>query len=284
MKPFLVELGSQAGLGLFSQRQQLGVPIEVAVGLPRGAIGVALHFLLGEGMRLHHVLLQHAIGVRGLNLPRLQLRIEKRPRCPQQPVVERNQLPLERHVRLHDVFRIQPPTLDVGAVKGVANSGERNSVLEHRVELQLMSRPRLVRDQGPGRGIEGEVVILLGRLLSRRRRNIQRQDKLALLPAIVQEGRRHHVGRRLLRGLGRRGNANSRRPVGQGDNLLVDDNLLDLLQPFLVERQNRSPLELLFFELPHHVAIVARGEMPLLGDPGRNGLHLSLEFGERLMR
>ena len=62
-------------------------------------------------------------------------------------------------------------------------------MLQHRVELQLVPRPRLVRRHRPCHRVKGEVVVLVRRA-ARRRRNIQRQHKLALLPGVVQHRRR----------------------------------------------------------------------------------------------
>src|SRR5580698_4596847 len=44
----LLEFSPELAFGLLAQRQQARVAVEVAVGLPRGAIGEALHLLLGE--------------------------------------------------------------------------------------------------------------------------------------------------------------------------------------------------------------------------------------------
>ena len=88
-------------------------------------------------------------------------------------------------------------------------------MFQHGIELQLVSRAGFVRGQRPGRRIEGEVVIFLGAGLPRPGGNIQGQNELALLPGVVQKRRRHHVRRRLLRGLGRSGNPDARRAVRQ---------------------------------------------------------------------
>ena len=55
------------------------------------------------------------------------------------------------------------------------------------------------------------------------------------------------MGCGLLRGFGGGGDANPSGPVGERDNLLVDDDLLDLLQPLFVEGKNSVADELLFF-------------------------------------
>jgi hypothetical protein len=66
-------------LHFLAQRQQPRVAIEVTVGLPRRAIGKALHLFLGKGVADHHVLLQHLVGTLGCHRAALQLRIEERP-------------------------------------------------------------------------------------------------------------------------------------------------------------------------------------------------------------
>src|SRR5271165_2288364 len=77
VKLLLVEPGSQRLLCLLAQRDQLGVAIEIAVGLTRCAIGEALDLLLGEGVRQHHVVLQYTKSIGGRDLAGLELRIEK---------------------------------------------------------------------------------------------------------------------------------------------------------------------------------------------------------------
>ena len=150
-------------------------------------------------------------------------------------------------------------------------------MFEHGIKLQLVAGTGLVRGERPGRRIESEVVVFLGAGLAGPCRNIQRQNKLALLPGIVQKWRRHHVRRRLLRGLGRGGNPDSRRAIGQRDDLFLDDDLFDLLQPLLVKRQNGVAHQLLLLQLADHVAIVARRQVPLLRDLLRDRLHLGLK-------
>ena len=125
-------------------------------------------------MRQDYILLQHAIGVCRRYLTGLQLWIEKRTSGSLQPHLQRDQLAFERHIRLDEVLRIQSPTFGVGAVEGVADPRQRHAMLQHGVELQLMSRPRFVRGQRPGRGIGREVVVLFRGGLARTCGNIQR--------------------------------------------------------------------------------------------------------------
>ena len=90
--------------------------------------------------------------------------------------------------------------------------------------------------------------------------------------------------RGLLRGLGRCSDADSRRAVGQRDDLLLGDDFLNLFQAVLVERQNRVADKLLLLQFTDDVAIVARRQFVFLGNFCRNRLHLALDFGERLVR
>jgi hypothetical protein len=90
VEPLLVELGTHRRFSIFPQSKQLGEAIVVAVRLTRSAIGVAFHFFLGECRRLHHIPLEHALGIGRLNLAGLQLRIEERPCRPQEPIVKRD--------------------------------------------------------------------------------------------------------------------------------------------------------------------------------------------------
>ena len=55
------------------------------------------------------------------------------------------------------------------------------------------------------------------------------------------------MGCGLLRGFGGGSDANTSGAVGERDNLLVDDDLLDLLQPIFVEGKDSVADELLLF-------------------------------------
>ncbi len=118
-------------------------------------------------------------------------------------------------------------------------------MLNHGIELQLVTRPRLMRRQRPRNGIKGEIVVLVLRAAGRRW-DVERQHELAALAGVVEEGRRRHMRGRLLRGLGRGGEANDRGACGQRDQLFRRDDLFDLLKPALVERQNGLAGDLLF--------------------------------------
>ena len=188
----------------------------------------------------------------------LQLRIEERARRAQQAQLQREQLPVDRLVRLHDVLGVQAPAFRVGGVEGVQRPRQAHALLDHGIELQLVPGTRLVRGQRPGDGVEGEVVVLVA-LAAAGRRYVQRQHELAALAGVVQERRRHHVRRRLLRGLGRGSQADDGRPARQGHELVLGDDVLDRVQPLVEERQDCLARNLLLLQLADHVAVVADG-------------------------
>ena len=88
--------------------------------------------------------------------------------------------------------------------------------------------------------------------------NVQRQNELALLPGVVQERRRRHVRRGLLRGLG--GDAIRMRAGRAGSVTRCCFRMIffDLLQPVLIKRQDRVAHHLLLLQFTNHLAIVAR--------------------------
>ena len=89
---------------------------------------------------------------------------------------------------------------------------------------------------------------------------------------------------RLLRGLGRGGQANDGGAVRQRDQMLPADDVLDFGQRLLVVRQDLIRGELVLLERADDVAIIGRGKMPLLRDLGRQLLHVALHLSEALMR
>src|SRR5262249_31421801 len=103
--------------------------------LPRGTKRVALNLLIREGRGKNAILGQHLRGLGWLNLARLQLGIKKRALRSQQSELQRDQLPFERHVRLRDVLGVETPALDIRAVERVSRARQRNTVLDHRIEL-----------------------------------------------------------------------------------------------------------------------------------------------------
>jgi len=104
-----------------------------------------------------------------------------------------------------------------------------------------------VRGQSPRGRIERKVIVLIGSFLPWTRRNIQGQHEFPALSRIVQEGRRLHMWRRLLRRFCRRRNADLRRTIRQRNNLVLDNDLLDLMQPVFIGGKNRLADQLLLF-------------------------------------
>ena len=153
-------------------------------------------------------------------------------------------------------------------------------MLEHGIELQFVAGTGFVGGERPGRGVESEVIVFFGRALAGRRGAVQGKDELAFFSSVVQKGRRLHVGRGLLRGFGGGGDANSRRAIGQRDDLVISDDLLNLLQAIFVEGQDGVADDLLFLELADYVAIVGRGQVALLRDFGGDDFHFALDLGE----
>ena len=91
------------------------------------------------------------------------------------------------------------------------------------------------------------------------------------------------LGRRLLRGLGRRRQANDGRAIQQLYQMLPPDNAFDFRQPFLIMRQHLVAGNLVLLQFTNHVAIVGRCQVALFGDLGRDGLHFTLQLREPLM-
>ena len=195
----------------------------------------------------HDVLLENAVCIGGLEFAGLQFGIDESSRGTKQAKLQRDQLAVERHVRLDQVFGIESPAFGVGAVEGVADAGDGDAVLEHGIELQFVAGTGFVSGERPGRGVESEVVVFFGCALAGRGGDVQGKNELAFLSGVVQKGRRLHVGRGLLRGFGGGRDANSRGAIGQRDDLVIGDDLLDLLQAIFVEGQDRVADELLLF-------------------------------------
>src|SRR4029079_17858008 len=130
-----------------------------------------------------------------------------------------------------------------------------DTMLNHCGKLQLVSRPRFVRRQRPRRRLEREIIIWL-RLRGICRRDVERQDDLPLLTAIVDEPGRTHVRRGLLRALRRAGNPDPRWTIGQGYQVSGPDDLFELLQPLLVVRKDGISHELLLLQIANHAAVI----------------------------
>jgi hypothetical protein len=104
-----------------------------------------------------------------------------------------------------------------------------------------VARPGLVRCQRPRDRIESEVIVFVLRA-ARSGGNIQGRHELAALTGVVHERRGNHVRRRHLRGLGRRGEPNNCRAVGQCNQIFRDDDPFNLLQSFLENGRIASPV------------------------------------------
>src|SRR5437879_2729037 len=110
----------------------------------------------------------------------MQLRIEERAGGAHQPMLQRNQLAVERHEWPHDEFRVESPALDVGTVESKNGARLGYALLYHGGELHLVTWAGFVARQRPGRGGEGEIVIALGR--AGRPGDIQRQHEFSAFP------------------------------------------------------------------------------------------------------
>ncbi len=188
----------------------------------------------------------------------LQLRIKKGARGAQQPQLQRQQLSVGRLVRLHDVLGVQCPAFGVGGVERVLGARQAHALLDHGIELQLVTGARLVRGERPGDRVESEVIVAVRRAAIRGR-DIERQHELAALAGVVHQRRRRHVRGGLARRLRRGRQADDRRPVGQRHQVVRHDELLDLVQAVVEERQDRIAGDLLLLQLTDHGAVVLRG-------------------------
>ena len=251
--------------------------------MPGTAESEALDLFFGKCVAQHDILLQHRVRLGLRHCTALQFRIQERSGGTQQAQLQRQQLAFHRFVRLHDVLGVQPPAFSVSGVEGIQRPREADAVLYHGIELQFVAGPRLMCSQRPRHRIEGEVVVLIFRT-TRCRRNIQRQHELAALSGVVQERRRRHMRRRLLRGLGRGRQPNDRRTAGQCDQILCHDDFFDLVQSIFKEGQNRLAGDLLFLQFGNDGAIVARWITIGLRYARRQRRHLGLVLHKGGMR
>src|SRR5215469_14521872 len=143
-----------------------------------------------------------------------------------------------------------------------------------------MSGTRLMSDQRPSSCVEAKVVIPLGDALAGSGGYIQRENKLPLLSCVVEKRWSDHVWCRLLGCFGRGSNANACWPIRQSHDFVLHNYLLYLFESILVKRQNSVSDQLLFLQFSHHLAIVARRQMPLLCNLCRYRLHLGLNVIE----
>ncbi|WP_426207483.1 hypothetical protein [Massilia sp. TWP1-3-3] len=70
----------------------------------------------------------------------------------------REELPVERPVRLHCHFRLQGPAFDGDVIERIHRERGRYTRLDHFRELQLATRPRFLRGDGPGASLVRTVV------------------------------------------------------------------------------------------------------------------------------
>src|SRR6202044_1430966 len=94
----------------------------------------------------------------------LKLRVEEGASRAQQAQLQGQELAFGRLVWLHDVFGVKTPTLRIGRVEGILCTREARPMLDHGIELQLVARPRLMRNQSPRDRVEGEIVVLVLRV------------------------------------------------------------------------------------------------------------------------
>ena len=270
-----VESLAEHALDVGAQLHQPLVAAEVGRRLARRTERVALDLLPGHGRRHDHVVLQHAFRFVLGDGAELERRIEIRSRGAQQAVLERDQLAVERLVRLHLRLRVQPPALHVHAVECEQGASHRNAPLHHRVELQLVARAPLVGGQRPRGRLEREVVVAAGAGIA------QRQHERALFSRVADQSRRLHVRRRLLHALGFAGQSDLHRALRQRRDVVGGDQSLQVADARLVVRKDRAALELMLFELADHVAVVGGVETFRPGHERRQRLHLVLDLAER---
>ncbi len=142
-------------------------------------------------------------GISGLELAGLELGVEEGPGGAEKAKLETDELSFLRHVGQRDVLRIEAPAFGVGGVEGEEGAGERNTLLDHGVELEFVAGTGLMRDERPTGGVEGVVVYLGGLGAAGTGGRGEREDEDTALAGVVQERRRHHVRGRLLGTFGR---------------------------------------------------------------------------------
>ncbi len=130
-----------------------------------------------------------------------------------------------------------------------------------------MAGPGFMSRQGPGSGGEIEVVKLLH--LAGLIGNIERKDELTDLARVAEKSRRLHVGRGGGGTLGLSCDPDPGLAIRQGQDLLVANDLLDLLQSVLVVCQDGVADELVFLEGLDDVTVVGRGQPLFAWPPGR---------------
>ena len=107
-----LNLGAQGGFGVFAQAEELGVAVEVAVGLAGGAVGEALDLFLGEGVGKDDVVFEDFVGVGGLEFAGLKFGVDKGSGGAEEAEAAGFRTwPSNRFVGLHDVFGVEAPGL-----------------------------------------------------------------------------------------------------------------------------------------------------------------------------
>ena len=154
-----IEAVSEQPFDVGSQLHEAAVAAEIGGGLTRCPAHISIHFLLRHGLTQRNFLGEDPQGYLGGELAALEPRIEIRPGGPEQPVLERDQLRLQRQVGLHLGFGVERPAFDVDTIQREEGPGLGNPSFHHGRHLQLVARPALVDHQAPGRGVVGEVVV-----------------------------------------------------------------------------------------------------------------------------
>ena len=131
-------------------------------------------------------------------------------------------------------------------------------------------------DQRPRRRVEGEVVVP--------RDGRERQHELAAFDGVVQKRRQYDMRRRLQRRFHGRREPDVRPTFRHREEAAILREVLDHLQPPLVQHQSRVADDLFLLEIPDHISIVGRRQPALFRNLLGERLHLVLNLGERLMR
>ena len=160
-------------------------------------------------------------------------------RAAHQAVLKADQVTFGRLEGLDEPFGVEPPALDVGAVERKEPPRLGHALLDERGELELVAGAGFVSRQRPGCRLEIKIIEFLH--LSRGVGHVEWKDELADLASVAEEPGGLHVrrgGRRAFR-LGRQ--PDLRGAIRQGQDSLRPDDVLDLLEPFLVVRRMASP-------------------------------------------
>jgi len=270
----LVEGLSQSQLRRRADLHQLRVAIVVRGRLPGTAEGVAIHLLPGHGGRHHHLAHQELLRLLRLDLTQIDHGVQHRARGPQQPMLQANELPLQRHVGLRDGLGVERPALHVDAVEGKHGARRGYARLQHGRKLHLVSGATLVHAQRPGRRRKREVVEGEVGGVALAPGNAKGKHELGVLTGVSHQPGRLQVGSRHSGGLGLGGQAHVDRPLGQCGELLAPHDGLQVAKAAPVEGQDGVALQLLPLESSNHVAVAGLLPAALPGDQGRQCVHL----------